>query len=546
MVQKNLRWMASLLLAANLAAVTPGTTFAAPGNSNGGTTTTPIKHVVVIFQENISFDHYFGSYPNATNPKSEPKFKAKAGTPTVNGLTQGLLEHNNNSDKTPTLYQPVRLDRSQNYTCDQNHDYTPEQQAFDSGLMDKFPEFTATICPASTYGDVSSLGAGIVMGYYDGNTVTGLWNYAQNFAMSDNSFDTNFGPSTPGAINVVSGMTGGADLTTDKGAVAAGDAVTTTLNGVTSTSIVGDSDPAFDDCSGTERIGFLPTNQNIGTLLSAKGVSWGWFQGGFTPNTAFVPPAAGAAAGTPATCTTKTNRIDGTPETAYSPHHNPFQYYPGTSNPHHLAPKGVSEVGHDGQANHIYDLSWFQKAAQAGGLPAVSYLKANRANDGHPGNSSPLDEQLFLVNVINFLQTLPEWESTAVIIAWDDSDGWYDHVMSPIVNQSASAVDMLTGVGACGTNGTNALEGQQARCGYGPRLPFLVISPYAKKNFVDHTLIDQSSVVKFIEENWDLPTIGNGSFDQIAGPIDNMFNWNNQRSEKLVLDPTTGLVVSSN
>ena len=545
MVQKNLRWMASLLLAANLAAVTPGTTFAAPGNS-GGTTTTPIKHVVVIFQENISFDHYFGSYPNATNPKSEPKFKAKAGTPTVNGLTQGLLEHNNNSDKASTLYQPVRLDRSQNYTCDMNHDYTPEQQAFDSGLMDKFPEFTATVCPASTYGDVSALGAGIVMGYYDGNTVTGLWNYAQNFAMSDNSFDTNFGPSTPGAINVVSGMTGGADLSTDKGAVAAGDAVTTTLNGVTSTSIVGDSDPAFDDCSGSERIGFLPTNQNIGTLLSAKGISWGWFQGGFTPNTPYVPPAAGAAAGTPATCTTKTNRIDGTPETAYSPHHNPFQYYPGTSNPHHLAPTGVSEVGHDGRANHIYDLSWFQQAAKAGGLPAVSYLKANRANDGHPGNSSPLDEQLFLVNVINFLQTLPEWESTAVIIAWDDSDGWYDHVMSPIVNQSSSTADDLTAVGACGTAGANALEGQQARCGYGPRLPFLVISPFAKKNFVDHTLIDQSSVVKFIEENWDLPQIGNGSFDQIAGPIDNMFNWNNQRTEKVILDPTTGLVVSSN
>ena len=81
MVQKNLRWMASLLLAANLAAVTPGTTFAAPGNNGGGTTTTPIKHVVVIFQENISFDHYFGSYPKATNPKGEPKFKAAAGTP---------------------------------------------------------------------------------------------------------------------------------------------------------------------------------------------------------------------------------------------------------------------------------------------------------------------------------------------------------------------------------------------------------------------------------------------------------------------------------
>src|SRR5579863_1559788 len=543
MVQKNLRWMASLLLAANLVAVTPGTTLAAPGYSSGGTTTTPIKHLVVIFQENVSFDHYFGTYPQSANQKGEVKFRAKAGTPTVNGLTQGLLDHNQNTDKTGTVYQPVRLDPSQNYTCDMNHDYTPEQQAFDSGLMDKFPEFTTTICPAATYSDVSGLGAGVVMGYYDGNTVTGLWNYAQNFAMSDNSFGTNFGPSTPGAINVISGMTGGADPKADVGATAAGDMVTTTLNGVTASAIDGDADPFYDDCSGSEKAGL--TEKNVGDLLTAKGVSWGWFQGGFTPTTAYAP-ASGNTAAVPAACKTTTNRIDGTPETAYSPHHNPFQYYASTSNPHHIAPTGVSEIGHDGQANHQYDLSWFQKAAKAGNLPAVSYLKANRANDGHPGNSSPLDEQLFLVNVINFLQSLPEWESTAVIIAWDDSDGWYDHVMSPIVNQSSSTADDLTAVGACGTAGANALEGQQARCGYGPRLPFLVISPYAKKNFVDHTVTDQSSVVKFIEENWDLPQIGNGSFDQIAGPIDNMFNWNNQRTEKVILDPTTGQVVGGN
>ncbi len=544
MVQKNLRWMASLLLAANLAAVTPGTTFAAPGNSNGGTTTTPIKHVVVIFQENVSFDHYFGTYPNATNPKGEVKFKAKAGTPTVNGLTQGLKDHNQNTDKSGTFYQPVRLDPSQNYTCDMNHDYTPEQQAFDSGLMDKFPEFTTTICPASTFSDVSGLGAGIVMGYYDGNTVQGLWNYAQNFAMSDNSFGTTYGPSTPGAIEVVSGMTGGADVSTDVGAIAAGDAVTTTFNGVTATSVIGDPDPFYDDCSGSEKIGMLSTNKNIGDLLGAKGISWGWFQGGFTPTTA-ATTGTGGVAGTPAACATTTNRIDGTPEAAYSAHHNPFQYYKSTSNPHHLPPTSVNEIGHDGQANHQYDLSWFQKAAKAGHLPAVSYLKANRANDGHPSNSSPLDEQVFIVNVINFLQTLPEWESTAVIIAWDDSDGWYDHVMPPIVNQSTSTADALTGVGMCG-NGAGSLAAQQARCGYGPRLPFLVVSPYAKKNYVDSTVIDQSSVVKFIEENWDLPQIGNGSFDQIAGPIDNMFNWNNQRSEKLVLDPSTGQVISEN
>src|SRR4051812_5160004 len=82
MVQKNLRWMASLLLAANLAGMAPGPVFAAPGGNSkgGGTTTTPIKHVVVIFQENVSFDHYFATYPMATNPRGEVKFKAKAGT----------------------------------------------------------------------------------------------------------------------------------------------------------------------------------------------------------------------------------------------------------------------------------------------------------------------------------------------------------------------------------------------------------------------------------------------------------------------------------
>lgn len=180
MIRKNLRWTAAVILAANLATLTPVPTFAdndGKGSSKGGVTTnTPIRHLVVIFQENVSFDHYFGSYPKATNPSEEVQFHAKASTPTVNGLSQGLLEHNLNQDKSGTFYQPVRLDPRQNYTCDQNHDYTPEQQAFDSGLMDKFPEFAATPCSAATYSDVSNLGPGIVMGYYDGNTVTGLWN----------------------------------------------------------------------------------------------------------------------------------------------------------------------------------------------------------------------------------------------------------------------------------------------------------------------------------------------------------------------------------
>ena len=154
-----------------------------------------------------------------------------------------------------------------------------------------------------------------------------------------------------------------------------------------------------------------------------------------------------------------------------------------------------------------------------------------------------LDEQNFLVNTLNFLQSLPEWKDTAVIISWDDSDGWYDHVMSPIVNQSASTADGLTKAKTCGA-GANSLAGLQSRCGYGPRLPFLVVSPFAKKNFVDHTITDQSSVVRFIEDNWGLPRIANGSFDVIAGPIDNMFDFGSERDETVFLDPITGQVVA--
>jgi phospholipase C len=102
----------------------------------------------------------------------------------------------------------------------------------------------------------------------------------------------------------------------------------------------------------------------------------------------------------------------------------------------HTPPASVDEIGHAGPADHQYDLSDFWAAADAGKLPAVSYLKAAAYEDGHAGYSDPLDEQTFLVETINHLQRLPSWNSTAVIIAYDDSDGWYDHVIGPIESQS--------------------------------------------------------------------------------------------------------------
>jgi len=575
----------------------------ATGQHGTGGTTTPIKHLVVIFQENVSFDHYFGTYPKAANTSGQ-RFRAAPGTPKVNNLldtpgaggTGNLLTNNPNKDATGNQVNPRRYDPANIndvLTCDQNHDYGPEQMAFNGGAMDKFVTTVGTGTGTSATGQPCN--ASDVMNYYDGNTVTGLWNYAQHFAMSDNSFGTTFGPSSPGAINLISGDTGGVGLMIN-GADTNGDTVPDGVGGHT---LVSDAQPYYDDCSTRDAASM--TGKNIGDLLNAAGLSWGWFQGGFTPTTSF----ATATGGTQPTSTFIPDQFKGkfaTPPASdeglcnavhpvgaavggiggvapgpnnygnkndYIPHHEPFQYYASTANPHHLPPASLTAIGTDTQsyvngvpqfntANHQYDISNFNAlvGAIAHGylspdhLPAVSFLKAPGYQDGHAGYSDPLDEQQFIVNEINALQHTPDWSSTAVVVAYDDSDGWYDHVFSGIHNTSnTSAVatppgpqDFLTGTGLCGdTTAQPPLAGQNGRCGYGPRLPLMVISPWARRNFVAHTISDQSSVIKFVEDNWNLPRIS-GSFDAMAGSMNNMFNFgpSGGKTTKLFLDPATG------
>ena len=501
----------------NLAAVIPNTLWAQKDDADPISTKTPIKHVVVIFQENVSFDHYFGTYPNAKNPDDEPAFHAKDDTPRVNNLLSGGLLNNN-----PNSANPFRLDRSQPVTCDQDHDYGDEQKAFDGGLMDKFVESVGTGSSSQFPCPDFGLGAKLVMGYYDGNTVTAIWNYAQHFAMSDNSFGTGFGPSTPGAVNLISGQTGGAT-------VVSGNPAGNIAGGLTTGTVIGDPRPALDDCDPPKKTLITVTGTNVGDLLDAKQITWGWFQGGFRP-TSFKPD------GTAICGATSTNLAGTTAD--YIAHHEPFQYYPQTRNPHHLPPSNVSEIGRDGQANHQYDLQDFWAALGTGNLPAVSFLKARAVDDGHAGYSDPLDEQRFVVETINRLEQSPAWTELAIIIAYDDSDGWYDHAMGPIVSQSNVSDDNLTGPGSCGTTPQGGVPG---RCGYGPRLPLLVISPFARQSYVDHRVTDQSSILRFIEDNWDLGRIGNGSMDVKAGSLMGLFDFDDDhRAPKLILDPVTG------
>jgi phospholipase C len=605
----------------------------------GAPTATPIKHVIVIFQENVSFDHYFGTYPNAANTDGQT-FTAAPGTPAVDGLRPATspslppnLRHSSNLlTSNPNTALPQRLDSSPTgtaghaggqLTCDQDHDYSDEQSAFDGGKMDRFVQATGTATGTTPGG--APCQAAQVMDYYDGNTVTGIWNYAQHYALNDNAFGTTFGPSSPGAINVASGNTGNVDTahsinsppistpTSPNGDI--------TADGTGGFSLTSDAQPFWDDCSTRDAVAM--TGTNIGDELNRAGLSWGWFQGGFRPSTSFSAgltatgntgqgsrtfiPDEFAKAGFQNSVPHSSNEglcdsvhpvgvaLGGTGQYGYKndyiPHHEPFQYYVSTANPHHLTIPtepgggdtlaGLKEIGTDTQSyvkgvpqfntpNHQYDSSDFDQLVAAinngqlpaSALPAVTYLKAPGYEDGHPGYSDPEDEQQFVVREINTLMQSPDWKSTAVIVNWDDSDGWYDHVYSGVINPSVSPADNLTDTSTTGTTSgqcgpktqTKApLAGEQGRCGFGPRIPMLVISPYARHNHVDSNLADQSSILNFIEYNWHLPGIP-GSADHVLAATDKkegipfdlagMFKFGDQVNEKLILDPGTGQPVT--
>jgi phospholipase C len=517
MIAKYLRRIAAFALFCGAAGLIPGVVRAGHGDQDDySSTKTPIKHVVVIFQENVSFDHYFGTYPYALpNKDGSVYFHGPAeDTPRANTLiAAGLLTNNPNSAN------PFRIDRSNANTCDNDHGYGAEQAAFDGGLMDMFVQQTGCTDP--------NLGKAVVMGYFDGNTVTALWNYAQHFAISDDFFGSTFGPSTPGALNVVSGTTYAGTITNG---VAGNNLI---ANNAASGAVINDTDPSYDKCSNPSRPEITMSGRNIGDLLNAAGISWGAFMGGF----------ANCAA--PDTGVSHTG-VTGLTTADYIPHHAWFQYWTSTENPNHAPPSSTTMIGKTDQANHEYDLSDFSVALQNHNMPAVSYLKAIATQDGHAGYSDPLDEQIFLVNTINAIIKAGYWDDTAVIITWDDSDGWYDHQMGPIIRQSNVDQDELLGSGNCGTPKAVPGDGvQNGRCGVGPRIPLVVISAFARQNYIDHRVTDFSSIVRFIEDNWNLGRIGNGSGDAVAGKLNGMFDFDHRGDNPpVILDPTTGEIVS--
>ncbi len=522
------------------------------------TTTTPIKHIIVIFQENNSFDHYFGTYPHATNPTGESQFIPAKTTSHVNNLEwpNDLLKNN------PNKYLPQRIGPHQGKICSPLHEYTVEQKSYNGGKMDKFVENDGSTSLDSALA-ACNIGKdnNLVMDYYDGNTVTALWNYAQHFAMSDHFYQSTFGESTPQHMNLISGNVHGAicvEVYIDTGKETGkkldncsvekdtGNGKKRTIPAVAGGTMISNVDPEYDVCSGAKpaastataatptaignaiapKIGYKieMKGQNIGDLLTKNHISWGWFSGGFK-----LPTTGGCD-----------NREEHSGLKDYYPDVAPFQYYAQTSNKDHKLP--TAKIGDTDQANHQYGLSDFWKSVNAGYMPDVSFIKAPTYQDGHPGISNPLAEQTFLVNTINSIEKSKQWPNTAIILTWDDSGGFYDHLMPPIISKSNDPKnDELYGpIILCNPSPAEKIT-QNDKCGYGPRIPMLIISPYAKENFIEYNKsTDFTSILKFIEDNWNLGRIWGGSLDAKAQSLDNMFDFKSQHISPLILNPSTG------
>jgi phospholipase C len=406
--------------------------------------TNPINHIVVIYLENHSFDNLYGVFPGANgivNVGSAATQVDKNGVPYTT-LPQPLNTNvrpagpdarfpANLPNKPFNIDQFVPLDQK---TGDLVHRFYQEQLQIDGGKMDKFAAWSDA--------------AGLVMGYYETSRLP-LYKYAKEFTLADNFFHGAFGGSflnhiwlvcacAPTWTNAPADVVAQVD---DKGVMVKDGAVTPDGYVVNTSFTVYAPHPST---IAADHLVPPQTKLTIGDRLSAKGISWAWYSGGWS------------------------DALAGRPNSLFQFHHQPFAFF-----------KNYGD-GTEGRKQHLKDESEFYNAIQTNSLPAVSFVKPLGAENEHPGYATAFEGEKHTAELVDLIRQSPAWKDTAIIITYDENGGFWDHVGPPKMDQ----------------------------WGPGSRVPTLIISPYAKKGFVDHTVMDTSSVLAFIENRYGLEPLG--------------------------------------
>ncbi len=373
---------------------------------------TKIKHIVVVMQENRSFDTYFGTYPGAN------------GFPVQNGQFTVCV----NDPRTGKCVYPYH--DASNKNLGGPHGQANATADIDSGKMDGFiaqAENGKANCQATFNPDCGGTSSTDVMGYHDAREIPNYWTYAENFVLQDRLFEPNASWSLPQHLFMVSEWSAKCSI--------AGDPMSC-VNALQSPQSPPDFQPKLN-----------PTNPDyawtdLTYLLFKNNVSWKYYV-----QTGTQPDCADDEADCP-------------------PVHQDAKT-PGIWNPLPF----FDTVKQDGQLQNITNVTDFYKDAHAGTLPAISWITPSGANSEHPP-ALVSDGQAWTTSLINAVMQGPDWDSTVIFLSWDDWGGFYDHVVPPQVDQN----------------------------GYGLRVPGMVISPYAKKGFIDHQTLSQDAYVKLMED----------------------------------------------
>ena len=439
-----------------------------------------IRHVVVIMQENRSFDSYFGLYPGAD------------GIPMKHG--------------TPVTCAPNRVAGScmapypdhQDTNIGGPHEAGAARDDIASGRMDGFVHALQAAPIGCFYVNQPNCIAartfvregGDVMGYHTGSDIPNYWTYARDFVLQDHMFEPTSSWSLPSHLFMVSEWAAKCPRHSDPMACRA----SRDLNSVAAR---------------------IPKKRNDPLRPSKKGPIFAWTDLTYLMHRAHTSWGYYVSAGAQPDCANANVSCAPVPQDAQTPGiWNPLPYF--------------DTVHNDNQLGNIQPLQQFYAAAERGGLPAVSWIVPSQNTSEHPPGRISTGVA-YVTQIINAIMRSPDWNSTAIFLSWDDWGGFYDHVVPPKVDQY----------------------------GYGLRVPGLVISPYARRGYIDHQILSFDAYAKFIEDDF----LGGQRLDpntdgrpdprplvrenvSILGNLINDFNFNQEPSRPVLLPlhPNTTLI----